>query len=1010
MKEYPFVNPADRFRGMDLYMVNDKLEDGEIEKQIFEFREKGLYSVIFRTYNGLISDYPGEGFKHSVRVAVEAAKKCGLKIVLQAGFMPSAYPALPREYALHRIVPVKVAKLTGEERVLSTYGDTAFTDVVAPATVNMLDSRSVDYYIHTAYEEMWAGFTDDFGKTVIAVWLDEPRFDNRYLTWSPDLDEKFAVKYGYSIKDHISSLYFEVGDYKKVRYDYFTYLRDTMEGNYYTKVRDWCHAHGLSFAGHLMGEEQLVMQIAQAAGCMSFFKYFDVPGVDMLRSACDWYDKPQLAYEKERRRYIERSLHMSAIQCSSAAEQAGKKLKLCEMYGVTSPGFNFRDQMHLFDFFAANGINHQCMHALFYSPRGFRKRFYPQTFNRYQPFWENFRNVKDYVARVSSFISTGECANDIAILHPLETAYGLFSGLVDPNNENGRQTVRDYDEAYYRLVVQLYGAQIPFHFADLSTLNVMGTAQKNGRFTVGRMSYGTLVLADNEVLSTKALAMIEDFARSGGRLYVKGAFPTRLDGREDAILAERIAALPNVERFATNEELIRALKVCAQQQFEYRCDTDLSETVINHREDGEAHYFFVHNGNCRREKKGELVLPGAHRAYCFDAERGKILPLATYGENGKTVIPFTNPIGGATLVFTEPTDEVLPTARAVAKPTTLVPLAASRCEVKGDNVMTLEICSYKTEEMNEFYPKEMPIERVVEKLKRAEYEGNITLRFRFTTTFAPKGLKLVLEDAEECRVSYNGTPVDTKTEASYYSPAFRVVELPDVAKTGENVIEISRYTKPQIALPPSDDMKHLFELFRAPVGVDLERVHLLGDFLVEGACEYPTTAGIIRFGKQFFMAPRTGEPTPSADIASRGYLFYPGAVEYTAGLSLDENMLQGKNVTLHVGTFNGCTSAVFLNGERVGYIDRDPYALILPKDKLKTGAENEIKIRLIGTFRNMFGPSHMLDFDPTGCSRTTWHYDFENSECTEYDTEFTTNSFQLVPLGLGDLTVELQEN
>lgn len=1009
MKQYPFVDPADQFRGMDLYMVNDKLEDSEIEKQIFEFREKGFYSVIFRTYNGLISDYPGEGFKHSVRVAVEAAKKCGLKLVLQAGFMPSAYPVLPREFALHRIVPVKTAHLKGDEQVLATYGDTTFTDVVAPATVNMIDPKSVDYYIRTAYEEMWAGFTEDFGKTVISFWLDEPRFDNRYLTWSPDLDAKFTAKYGYSIKKYIPSLYFEVGDYKRVRYDYFTYLRDTMEACYYTKVRDWCHAHGVSFAGHLMGEEQLVMQIAQAAGCMSFFKYFDVPGVDMLRSACDWYDKPQLAYQRERRRYIERSLHMSAIQCTSAAEQAGKKQKLCEMYGVTSLNFSFRDQMHLFDFFAANGINHQCMHALFYSPRGFRKRFYPQTFNRYQPFWENFRNVKDYVAKVSSFISTGVCATDVAVLHPLETAYGLFNGLVDPSDANGRQTVQDYDEIYYRLVVQLYGAQIPFHFADLSTLNVMGEVKGDGRFTVGNMSYGTLVLADNEVLSGKALEMIEDFAKCGGRLLVKGNFPTRLDGKEDKGLAARIAALPNVTCFATNEELIRALKAVAHEQFEYRCDTDMSQTVINHRKLGDEHYFLVHNGNCRREKRGELVLCGAYKAYRFDAERGEIKPLPAYLKDGKTVIPFTTPIGGSSLVFTEPTAEVLPTARAMAKPTTVVPLASSRCEVKGENVMTLEICTYKTEGMSDFYPKEMPIERVVEKLKREGYEGNITLRFRFATTFAPKGLKLVLEDADESAVTYNGTAVKVEPKGTYYSKAFSVIDLPDLAKTGENVIEISRYTKPQVALPPSDDMKHLFELFRAPVGVDLERVHLLGDFLVEGAAEYPTTAGVIRFGKQFFMTPSRGEPAPDTDIASSGYPFYPGAVEYTASLCLDGMNLADKQATLRIGTFNGCTSAVYLNGERIGCIDREPHALALPAGKLLAG-ENEIKIRLVGTFRNMFGPSHMLDFDPTGCSRTTWHFDFENSECTEYDTEFTTNSFQLVPLGLGDLTVELQEN
>ena len=503
--------------------------------------------------------------------------------------------------------------------------------------------------------------------------------------------------------------------------------------------------------------------------------------------------------------------------------------------------------------------------------------------------------------------------------------------------------------------------------------------------------------------------MIEDFAKCGGRLLVKGNFPTRLDGKEDKGLAARIAALPNVTCFATNEELIRALKAVAHEQFEYRCDTDMSQTVINHRKLGDEHYFLVHNGNCRREKRGELVLCGAHKAYRFDAERGEIKPLPAYRKDGKTVIPFTTPIGGSSLVFTEPTAEVLPTARAMAKPTTVVPLASSRCEVKGENVMTLEICTYKTEGMSDFYPKEMPIERVVEKLKREGYEGNITLRFRFATTFAPKGLKLVLEDADESAVTYNGTAVKVEPKGTYYSKAFSVIDLPDLAKTGENVIEISRYTKPQVALPPSDDMKHLFELFRAPVGVDLERVHLLGDFLVEGAAEYPTTAGVIRFGKQFFMTPSRGEPLPDTDIASSGYPFYPGAVEYTAKLSLDGMSLAHKQATLRIGTFNGCTSAVYLNGERIGCIDREPHTLALPVGKLLAG-ENEIKIRLVGTFRNMFGPSHMLDFDPTGCSRTTWHFDFENSECTEYDTESTTNSFQLVPLGLGDLTVELQEN
>lgn len=74
MKKYAFEEPDDVYRGLDLWMINDKLEDDEIIHQVEEFREKGLYSVIFRTYNGLYSDYPGPKFKSKLRVAVDRSK------------------------------------------------------------------------------------------------------------------------------------------------------------------------------------------------------------------------------------------------------------------------------------------------------------------------------------------------------------------------------------------------------------------------------------------------------------------------------------------------------------------------------------------------------------------------------------------------------------------------------------------------------------------------------------------------------------------------------------------------------------------------------------------------------------------------------------------------------------------------------------------------------------------------------------------------------------------------
>ena len=1001
MNEYSFQNPDDKYRGLDLWMVNDNLSDEEIKKQVYEFKKKGFYSVVFRTYNGLVSDYPGPMFKSKLRTAVDAARECGLKIALQAGYMPSAYPNLPPEYALHRIVPTPISAIGEGDVVLATYGDIAFLDKIAPATVNMLSASAVDYYIRTAYEENWAEFADEYGKTIISVWLDEPRFDNRYLTWTPDFSERFSARFGYSIKDTLPSLYFDVGDYKHVRYDYFTFLRESMEQCYYTRVRLWCHAHNLSFAGHLMGEERLTMQIAQATCVMPFYKYFDVPGIDMLTAVHDWYDKPLVPQTASARRFTERSMHVSAIQLSSIAEQSGKDLKLCEMYGVTSPAFVFRDQLHLFDFFAANGINHQCIHAPFYSPRGFRKRFYPQTFNRYSPFWENFRNVKDYVARMSDFVSVGTSGTKICLLHPLETAYGYFRGLINPNDESPRAVVDDYDEMYYRLIVQLYSTQTAFHFVAPSTLDDMGEAD-GAQLRVGAMRYSAIIIADIEVLSQKTFVLLKKFAKQGGKIYVKGKFPSRLDGVLHETLADDLATLDGVRFFETNEELIRALRESAST-YKYECEGDSSRTVINHRFLGNENYFFIHNGDCRKEKRAKLIVDGIHSAFSFNAHTNEITELPALYRDDKTEIYFTNAIGGSSAIFTKPGRRE---AANLCGAYITIPSDSVCYEVKGKNLLTLEICTYKTEEMREFTSKPIAVERVTERLKRERYKGMVTLRFTFESDFAAKGLSLVAEDTKDCKITFNGSLVEGDVIGNYSdTEAFEILKLPDVTQIGKNVIEITRYTEPPLATRTSDDMKHLFELFRSPEGVDLERIHLLGDFFVDAVPEYTQASGLDRFAKGFAITDQNlgGE---GEDITAKGYPFYPGPIEYCLRFHLDVDPSTCTRAVLKIGRYNGCSATVSVDGKPIGYIDREPYELAIQSDILHAG-DNEVKIKLLGSFRNMFGPSHFIDYDPTGCSRFTWHGDYENTDCTEYDKGSLTNSFQLVPYGIGDVSLRL---
>ena len=998
--KYPFQNPEDIYRGLDLWMVNDRLEDQEIAHQVEEFKKKGLYSVIFRTYDGLISDYPDKDFKHKLRIAVETAKRCGLKIVLQAGYMPAAIPELPEEYCLHRIFPVKEDELTGSEHILTRYGGIAYTEKNVPCSLNMLDEKSIDYYLKKTYEEMWDEFSDEYGKTIISVWVDEPRFENRYLTWTSDLGDIFENKYGYPIEPEIPSLYLDIGDYKKIRYDYFTLLRDIMANGYYSKVREWCKSKGLTFSGHLMAEERLQMQIAQSVAVMPYYKYFDIPGIDNLRCNHDWYDKPMKGHTKWHELASDKARFMGAVQCVSAAEQAGKEHILCEMYGVTSPSFVFRDMMHLFDFFAVHGINHQCMHALFYSNRGFRKRFYPQTFNDYQPYWENFRNIKDYVSRVSKFVSMGKCTKDVLVLHPLETAYGIYRGLTDINDESCRNDVIDYDNRYYKFITDLYSMQINWHLGDLATIEQIGGVCGE-KFVIGRMSYKTVVLPEIETLTSKMLTLLQEFANNGGNIYICGNIPSRLDGRYCDSLADTLINLPNVQIFESKENLLRALRKL-ERPFKYECEDDASQTYINHRTEGNNCYFMICNGDCKKSKRGTLTIDGTHKVFRFDAEHNTVNEFECKYENNKTVVHVQIDVGGSILLFTE--ENGVCERIYKNKDYRVVSAEMPTCKIDSENVLTLELCTYKTEDMDEFSDKEIAIERVVEKLKREKYTGNITLRFKFYSDICAKALTLLIEDPEECNVSFNGVPVDMTDRGFYYSKAFRKISLPDVTRCGENAIDISRYTTPQVNAKINDDMKHLFELFRAPKGTDLERIHILGNFCVEALPEYPTGGGIVRYAKHFFMTEK--KPIANAsDITSHGYPFYPGVVKYNTSVAICENMADAEDVLFVIGVYNGCTATVYVNGKKAGYIDREPYKLSI-KDFIIKG-HNNIEVHLYGTFRNMIGPSHVEGMDPCGCNRDMWILDFDCTECTEYDNQTLTNSFQLVPYGIGNFIFEI---
>ena len=143
-------------------MLNDKLEDEELIRQLSEMKKAGVYSVIARTYIGLKSDYPGPEFKKKMRLVVDTATELGMKIVLQAGYMPEAVLGLPADHALRYIYPVKEGEEKGR-RVFCRHEGISFVEHNSGTFLDMFDPDAMDFYLKVCYEDMWAEFAEEYG-------------------------------------------------------------------------------------------------------------------------------------------------------------------------------------------------------------------------------------------------------------------------------------------------------------------------------------------------------------------------------------------------------------------------------------------------------------------------------------------------------------------------------------------------------------------------------------------------------------------------------------------------------------------------------------------------------------------------------------------------------------------------------------------------------------------------------------------------------------------------------
>ena len=581
----------DYFGDIDFWMLNGRPDRDELIRQMREMKAQGIRCFIARTYIGLESDYPGRQFQEMLHCIVETAEELEMNLFLQAAYMPNAIPA-DGGYTCGQYLKYDRGAVRIEE-------SPTFLDVFSP--------EAVRHYLAHAYGEVWREFKPYFGNVIRSIWVDEPSYPRMKVPWSEFLAEAFRERWHYDPKEHWTKLFTDEEGAETFRCHFYAAVTRQLEKAYFQPLQKWCHDHGLLASGHLLMEDSLYQTLCCGGAMMPFYKYFDIPGIDVLTGEHNFPRTPLTRQFSSPEIYG--MMYLTPLQCVSAANQAGKKHILCEMYGVTTENFGPREQKNLFDYFSAFGITRRSVHGMFYSLRGRRKRTYPPHILDYQPYWRDYHELTAECLETSTFVARGEPVRDILVVHPLWSAAALY------NYSRGRERLERYDRKFLRLLVDMCHRHCRFDLGDEETLADLGSVTGR-RLTVGKMSYRAVVLPMMKVISGAVLALLKEFAAQGGKIYAVERLPELLDG---VPAPERIAAdLASAEILESIEELPSWID-------DYVLETlDPAALLIQQRRDGDEKLFFIFNTDFQDPRPIRLRSDGME---FFEQRAGRLFPL-----------------------------------------------------------------------------------------------------------------------------------------------------------------------------------------------------------------------------------------------------------------------------------------------------------------------------------------------------------------------------------------------
>jgi len=975
-----FENPGSEYRGKPFWAWNGALEESELRRQIRIMRRMGLGGFFMHSRVGLATPYLSSQWFDLVRGCVDEARKWNMEAWLydEDRWPSGAAGGLVTQDPRFRLRRLRMSihrpdKFKWEDGILSAYaaevkGTTArnltpiirdskipssgvilsFRKTIQPLSswyngytyLDTLSEAAVQKFIEVTHEKYLEAVGSEFGNVVPGIFTDEPNYGEHHrlekteegvlaaweFPWTDSLPQVFEKQYDYSILEHLPELFLDVDgiEVSRARYHYHDCITALFVKAFAKGIGDWCGSHRLMMTGHALCEETLSSQTFVTGSAMRFYEYMQAPGIDNLTENNYEFD--------------------TAKQCSSVAHQMGRTWVLSELYGCTGWDFPFEGHKADGNWQAVLGVNLRCPHLAWYTMAGEAKRDYPASIFFQSPWWQHYSKVEDYFARINTVLHNGKAVQNLLVIHPIESMWLRFR--VDHEKQKDIQSL---DRRIQELRNWLLEAHLDFDYGDEEILSRCAgvTAGPSGAILgVGKAQYHAVVVPPLLTIRATTLRLLRQFREKGGLVIFAGDPPRYVDAIKDrnaVEIAQTCTGVPFTEKAVVDSlnERVRLVSIMDQD------GNEIPALFYQLREDEDAWYLFIVNNDRKNGYDATIRTEPIGAAEEWDPETGnRYAAVQEKSDRFLTIRTDFPPTGSRLFVIRKKGRSSLP-PRPEENTTSKIVLRNKRWDIQLNepNVLVLDRPKYRIKQGAIRGPEEiLRVDQKVRKSLGIPIRGGmmmqpwaqtkqdkgpsapIELIYTITVHDLPTAPPdLAVERPVRFEISFNGFPVDSDSECGWWvDPCLRRLTLdPSWFRLGENTL-----------------------VLKTDYGSEdgLEAMFLLGDF------------GVKVRGTQTSIETPVRQLT-LGDWTNQGLPFYCASVIYSTQATL--RPAKNRRIVLAVPEWKGCCIRVLVNGQDAGIIAWQPHEIdITPFVKSGT---NDIRIELITSRRNAFGPLHQAN-------------------------------------------------